>query len=56
MDITKLSKGELQAYIERLDQVKHAPAARRAVAKREASAIKQGKTHETVDQTLSHLF
>jgi hypothetical protein len=56
MDITTLNPKELSAYIERLDSVKHAPAARRAVTKKEAAAIKKGKSHETIDQALAHLL
>lgn len=56
MDITALNPNELRAFIERLDAVKHAPAARRAIVKKEAAAIKKGKSHETIDQVLAHIL
>ena len=56
IDITKLSPKELNAYIEKLDTVKHAPATRKAVARKESRAISKGTAHETIDKTLAHLL
>ncbi len=55
-DITKMTTGELDAFISHMGQIQHAPAARRSIAKKESKSLKKGTKHETTADTFSHLL
>lgn len=56
VEFTTLNDNELDALIAQLNQVQHAPAARRSIAKKESKSLAKGKKHETTSDAFSHLL